>query len=117
MPIFEMSQHVVGTYGQIIRSGPFTDAAGDVRDMTGFTVTCELYPPLFLPSILNPGATPPADEGGAGQGTADGYIEYRLTVDDFTFPGVWTARLFAADADERIVGELQTFKVVSSEER
>lgn len=116
MPIFTLNKHVVGTYGQIIRSGPFLDTAGEVRDMSAFVVTCELYPPPFIPSILNPDATPPPDEGGAGQGTADGYLEYRIADGDFSFPGIWTARLFAEDADEKIVGELQTFKVIDTEE-
>lgn len=115
MPIFPLDKHVVGSFGQIIRAGPFLDTAGAVRDMTGFAVTCELYAPNRQVGPSGAQAQIP-DAGGSGLGTVDGFIEYRIQSTDFSASGIWKARLYAEDADERLTSELQTFIVVDEEE-
>lgn len=102
MSTTDIVDHVLGTYGQIIRVGPFLDTDGVTpRDMTTFAITSEFYPKAG-----------PLEAGGAGVGTVDGYVEYRIQVGDLGALGLWGARLFATDADERLASELLRIKVV-----
>lgn len=98
-----LPQHVLGSYGQVLRAGPFFLTDGTPRNMSALTITCE----RFDRTGAAEGSPSP------GSGTTDGYIEYRVAPGNFGSVGIWTYRLYADDADERIVSVLGQIRVVT----
>lgn len=97
---------VLGTYGQVLRGGPFYESDGEtLRDMSTLAVQIEMYPPK------DSGPT----ETGVGTGTT-GYIEYRIADGDFGSLGIWGWRLYAVDADENIPSARGRLRVVEPDE-
>lgn len=121
MSAVQVRTHVVGTFGQLLRSGPVMDTTvtpNVARDLSAFTVTATFYPPDTLEM---------APFTRTGQGTSDGFMQYRLADGDLTLAPVpavpqagptviWQVRLTAQDLDENLTVDTHKIYVIPPEQ-
>lgn len=93
----------LGSYGFVIRAGPYKNEDGTARDVSAMTATFDFYPPGV--------STPTSRTGTSG---ADGYLRYATTASDFDELGRWIVRAYAVDANETLPSETGVFSVVGA---
>ena len=93
---------VLGSHGQLIRSGPWLSEDKLPRDMSASAAIARIYPP----------AAASFDRVGTGSGP---YLYYRLAAGDLDQVGSWGLRLFHTDDDEWLPSERLHIQVVADD--